>query len=245
MGIPISLDIRNPFPDPTQTEAVVKQAYAVLRDADQRFSTYRADSEVSRIRSGKLRVREASSDLQEVLAVGAAFQASSGGAFHCYTPAGEMDLNGVVKGWAVQRAADVMVAAGLDSFCINAGGDVVVRGRPGEGQRWHVGVRSPTNPARRLAVLAAYDEAVATSGLYERGPHIWDGRTGRPATALASVTVVAADLTTADILATTVFALGPDGVPWAAERYDCSLLALTAAGDILTGGRLASVLARP
>ena len=147
-----------------------------------------------------------------------------------------LDTDGVVKGWAASRAAGVLRSRGVSDFCLNAGGDVVVGGSPGDGAGWNVGIRSPSDPARMWAVLSVTDCAVATSGAYERGRHIVDGRTGLPATGLASVTVVADDLTTADVLATAVFALGPDGVGWAMAHGATGVLALTDSGAPLAAG---------
>lgn len=72
------------------------------------------------------------------------------------------------------------------------------------------------------------DGAVATSARYERGDHILDGRSGRPATGLLSVTVVAPSLTEADATATAAFALGREGVAWAAARPGCEVFAVDA-----------------
>ncbi|WP_235500556.1 FAD:protein FMN transferase [Leifsonia sp. Root227] len=159
----------------------------------------------------------------------------------------------MVKGWAAARAAGEVRAGGVRRFCLNAGGDVVVgdgpggvgsqgdgQGGDGEGvaavEAWNVGVRTPTDPAAMLAVLSVSNAAVATSGAYERGAHIVDGRTGAPATGLLSATVIADDLTTADILATAVFALGPAGIDWAVLRGARGVLALTDAGELLGAG---------
>ncbi len=126
MGIPVSVDARQVEPD--LAEAALDDAFAVLRAADLRFSTYRPDSELSRLDRGEL--AELSPDMREVLAIAARARADSGGVFDVRTPEGGLDTNGVVKGWAAQRAADEMAAAGLTDFCLNAGGDVVARGEP-------------------------------------------------------------------------------------------------------------------
>jgi thiamine biosynthesis lipoprotein len=96
-----------------------------------------------------------------------------------------------------------------------------------------------------LAVFALTDVSIATSGAYERGEHIIDGRTHQEATELSSVSVIAPDLTTADVLATTVYAMGQDGVSWAAQRYDCAILAVAETGKLIDGGDLRRWLARP
>ena len=240
MGIPMSVDVREPAPPGAAT--AVEAAFALLDAADRRFSPYRFDSELSRINRGERLI--ASPEMVEVLGLAEDARAASGGAFDCHDPNGRLDTNGVVKGWAAQRAADVLVAAGITSFCLNAGGDVVVRGAPEPGRRWHVAVRSPTGKDP-LAVLALQDAAVATSGSYERGDHIWDRRPASAGRPLASVTVVAGDLGTADVLATTLFVLGADGIDWAVTTYGCVVLAVDDRGLLHTGGELSPLLARP
>ncbi|WP_374008850.1 FAD:protein FMN transferase [Leifsonia sp. LS-T14] len=235
MGIPMSIDIR----DEVDAAPAAERAFSVLREADQRFSRYLPDSEVSRANASGGRGIEHSADFREVVAIGEAAARSSGGAFRIRCADGTWDLDGVVKGWAAARAAVVLTSAGLRDFCLNAGGDVAVSGSPGEGRPWSVGIRSPNDPEAMLAVLAVTDGAVATSGAYERGEHIVDGRDGSTPRSLLSATVVADDLTTADVLATAVFALGADGIPWALASGARGVLALDASGRLLGGGRLA------
>lgn len=90
------------------------------------------------------------------------------------------------------------------------------------------GIRHPEDAGRVCAVLEVTDGAVATSGRYERGDHILDGRTGRPATGLLSLTVPAPTLTEADATTTAAFALGEEGVAWAAARTGCEVFAVDA-----------------
>jgi thiamine biosynthesis lipoprotein len=89
-------------------------------------------------------------------------------------------------------------------------------------------VRHPERADQLCALLTITDRAVATSARYERGDHIVDGRTGRPATELLSLTVVAPTLTEADATATAAFAMGTDGIEWAATRDGCEVLAVDA-----------------
>ncbi|GAA3891277.1 FAD:protein FMN transferase [Leifsonia kafniensis] len=232
MGIPMSVDIR----DAGDHADAVRAAFDLLAAADLRFSSYRDDSEVSAVNRGLLAPDQYSADLREVLALGAGAQRASRGAFSLRLPGQKLDTDGVVKGWAVQKAADLLGQAGVRDFCFNAGGDVVVRGAPENGARWNVGVRSPWNAAEMLMVLAVTDGAVATSGTYERGNHVTDGRTGLVAGELVSVTVTAADLCTADILATAVFALGTDGLAWGLENGADAVIAITHDCRVLQAG---------
>ncbi len=228
MGTVVSLDVRHA--DPVAVAAAMAGAFAVLHEADERFSPFRHDSELSRLDRGELADDELSADMREVLAIAAQAQAASDGVFDVHTPEGRLDTNGVVKGWAAQRAADGLVAAGMNDFCLNAGGDVVARGEPEPGQAWQVGVRHPDDPLAVLAVLAVRDGAVATSGTYERGAHVWDGRTGSRDVPLVAATVIASDLTVADVLATTVLAMGGDGPAWALAHGAAAVLAVPADG---------------
>ncbi len=230
----MSVDIREAG-DHTE---MLRAAFDLLIAADRRFSTYRDDSEVAALSRGLLLHRDYSDDLREVLAIAASIERASYGAFSMRLPGRQVDLNGVVKGWAVQRAADLLTEAGVRNFCFNAGGDIVVRGAPPGQTRWNVGVRSPWDAATMTAVLALTDSAVATSGNYERGEHIIDGRTGGAATELASATVVAPSLTTADVLATAVFALGREGPAWAMDNGADAVLAVAADGSLLAAGSL-------
>ncbi|MEV5311280.1 FAD:protein FMN transferase [Streptomyces sp. NPDC052610] len=217
MGFPVSLRID----DTGVPEGLADAVYAWLREADARFSPFRPDSEVSRLDRGELRPEDVSAGLAEVLAIAERYRVATGGAFDVRPPGRRLDPCAVVKGWAVQRAADLLAGAGVRRFCLNAGGDVVVAGGP-----WRVGVRHPEHADRVCAVLELTDGAVATSGRYERGDHILDARTGRPSTGLLGVTVVAPTLTEADTVATAAFALGPDGVAWAAGQQGCEVYAV-------------------
>jgi FAD:protein FMN transferase len=220
MGLPISVDVR----DGEQADAEL--VFGWLHEVDLRFSPFRLDSEVCRLDAGKVDPGGISADLAEILALCERYEQRSGGAFSAKLPGRGLDPCGVVKGWAVQRAAGLLRDAGVQRFCINAGGDVVTAGEPVDGQPWKVGLRHPDNAQQVTAVLGVRNGAVATSAAYERGQHIIDGRTGLPAFGLLSMTVFADDLTTADATATAAFAMGVDGPQWAAEQPGCLVYAV-------------------
>lgn len=132
-------------------------------------------------------------------------------------PAGfALDLGGVAKGYASDDALRAMMNAGAEAGLVNIGGDIAVFGeRPGGGQ-WRIGIQHPRTPGELFAVLQLEDEAVATSGDYERYfiedgvryHHLLDPKTGHPARELVSATVVAPSCVLADAYATAVFILG-------------------------------------
>ena len=146
---------------------------------------------------------------------------------------GALDPSAFVKGWAVEAAAAMLGEAGARNLCVHGGGDVCVRGERAPGRPWRVGIQHPWQRDRVAAVLRTRGLAVATSGAYERGPHIVDPRTGRAPQGVASVTVMGPDLATADAYATAAFAMGVEGPAWTAGLDDYDALTILAGGRVL------------
>jgi FAD:protein FMN transferase len=213
MGTVVSFDVpawAGPDPD---GPGVLGRAVRWLHWVDATFSPYRDDSDVSRFGRGSLALADCAPELAEVLAACADVSALSGGYFTT-TPGGRFDPSGYVKGWAVERAAATLTAAGSAQHTVNGGGDVQCAGGRGPGQPWRVGIAHPLRPGSLALVVCGRDFAVATSGTAERGPHIINPRTGRPAAGLASITVVGPSLAAADAYATAAFAMGPGARDW-------------------------------
>ncbi|MBI4872076.1 MAG: FAD:protein FMN transferase, partial [Candidatus Riflebacteria bacterium] len=148
-----------------------------------------------------------------------------------------VDLGGIAKGYAVDLAARVLREADISSFQVDLGGNLCV-GKPPRGKpAWRIGIKDPTAPSRVFAVLALSDEAVATSGGYERFvtvggnrvSHVLDPRTGRPAARALSSTVVAPTAMTADALSTATHVLGPAASSRLLARYGARLLSVAGA----------------
>ncbi len=197
-----------------------------------------------RIARGDLAVVDSSAEVRTVLDLCAAMSVATGGAFDIAARAAlppphppgwcPLDPSALVKGWALDRAADRLRAAGATRFCLNAGGDVRVGDGPAPGEAWRVGVQHPRERDRVAAVLAVTGAGVATSGTYERGDHIVDPRTGRPAGGLVSVTVVAPELAVADAYSTAVLALGRDGLDWLGDHPAVDAMAITPDDRVFT-----------
>lgn len=134
------------------------------------------------------------------------------------SPDMQIDVSGIAKGYAVDRAIQILKDAGIRSALVNAGGDIYALGSPPGKKSWRIGIRHPRRGADLLGVLELRDRAVATSGDYEnffevdgkRYCHIMDTKTGRPVEGIMSVTIVSDNTTEADALATAVFPLGAD-----------------------------------
>ncbi len=222
MGMPISLAIRGRHTTDGRADEAWRSVLEILRQVDRVFSTYRADSVISRLDRGEIGIEDCPREVREVLELGERARLESDGAFDVRRPGqdGELvlDPSGVVKGWAVERAARVLDTLPATDFCLSAGGDMVCRARIPGTPDWRVGIEHPADPMRMIAVLPLRNGAVATSGPAHRGAHIIDARTGRTPSDLASVTVVGADLVWADIDATAAFALGDQALPWLRHR---------------------------
>ena len=138
-----------------------------------------------------------------------------------------IDLGGIAKGYAVDRALDVIRQGGAEGALINGGGDMAAFGLSPRGTPWRIGVRHPRRTSGEyFGVITLNGSAVATSGDYERGYtigdstycHILDPRTAGPATASVSATVLAPTAELADALSTAAFVLGPDSAIAMLER---------------------------
>jgi len=227
MGMPVGIQVAG--------DADVDPAFDWLREVDATFSTYRDDSDISRLARKDATIADCRPEVDEVLTRCLELERATAG-FFSVRAAGRLDPSGLVKGWAIDGAA-ARLAAG--SLCINAGGDVLARGRPAPDRLWHVGVRHPVELERLAAVLAVEDLAVATSGEYERGAHIVDPHTGARPRGLLSVTVVGPDLATADAYATAAFAMGADGPEWLATLDGYDAMCITDDHRVLSTPRFA------
>lgn len=214
-------------------------AVAWLHDVDLLFSTYRPDSEISRLDAGTLAVGDADPAVRHVLAECERYRELTGGWFDARADGRHLDPSGYVKGWAVQTVSDRLAAAGSRNHCVNGGGDVVCAGRPAPGRRWRVGVADPRGGDALLRTVTGDGPlAVATSGTAERGAHVLDPHRRVPATGLLSATVVAADLVTADVHATAAVAMGPQRARrWLAGQGLLGVL-VTARGEVIDVGPL-------
>ena len=231
MGMPISIHLRGEGVDSPMVAQAVEDAFDLLREADRLFSPYQEDSEVSRIRRGKLDPDQADPLVREVVTLCREAGALTGGAFTDQLPDDDgvlrFDPTGLVKGWAAERAASRLADLPATAFCLNAGGDVAVGGKAtgadgkprasvgGSGASdavmgapWRVGIEDPRDRARVAEVVELHHGGVATSGAAARGAHLYDPLARKVVDRAGSVTVVGPSLMWADVWATALF-VGP------------------------------------
>jgi thiamine biosynthesis lipoprotein len=225
-GTVVTLDVRGPSDEPEAFEVAARRGVAevvtFLHDVDEWFSTFRVDSPVTALRGGLLSMADMPPVVVRVLDECWRLRGLTEGVFDPWAVPGGVDPSGYVKGWAADMAAEIFRSHDLPNVSVNAGGDVTCRGEQSPGTPWVVGVRHPRHRDQVVRTVVAVDEAVATSGRYERGEHIHDPRNGRAAAGLESATVVGPDGGMADALATALVVAGPRGARWFADLPEWS-----------------------
>ncbi len=207
MAMPVTVAIHDAAAAPDDLEA----AFAIFDGADARFSPFRADSELSRLNRNAL--AGVSAEMAEILALAEETRRQSGGYFDIRRPGGGIDPCGIVKGWAIGKAAEALRRRGLEDFFLDAGGDIQSEGRNAEGGDWRVGIRNPFNPEEIVKLLYPRGAGVATSGSYLRGSHIYNPHAPEEALDdIVSLTVIGPDIVEADRFATACFAMGRGGI---------------------------------
>jgi thiamine biosynthesis lipoprotein len=212
MGMPVTVQVL----DAEAQGQALQDVFNDFNVLDATFSPFLAASEVSRINSGELRSEDAGRLVNEAIDLCRLYERATDGYFSAWS-AGRFDPSGLVKGWAIDRACSVLERYGYHDYFVDAGGDVQTRGRNSAGGPWRVGIRHPVERDQVACVVLASGLAVATSGTYEKGGHILDPHTGKPANAWLSFTVVGPDILQADVFATACFAMGIAGLQFVAR----------------------------
>ncbi|MCZ7533037.1 MAG: FAD:protein FMN transferase [Acidimicrobiia bacterium] len=232
MGTAVSIDIRDPHCSPDAVMDVV----GWLHHVDRTFSTYDNATQISALGRGDITLAEATDEVRDVLRMCEVIRTETADAFDAFdipAPNGtRLDPSGLVKGWAIEQASGILEEHGCENLCINAGGDIAIRGHPLGMEPWRVGIRHPEmRDAVALVVKVSERCAVATSATYERGPHIIDPRSGDPALNLASVTVIGPNLGIADAYATAIYVMGLGGLEWIEGHAGYDAYAITHHGS--------------
>jgi FAD:protein FMN transferase len=203
------------------TESDIFDIYNYFNYIDKVFSTFRIDSEISQINTGILSPEKYSRDMVEVLALCEQTKHETNGYFDIRR-GHKIDPSGLVKGWAVNKAALKLKAKGFRNFYVDAGGDIQVSGNNSQGLSWSVGIRNPFNRIQNIKVIKITDKGIATSGTYIRGQHIYDPVKGGMQSEIISLTVIGPNVYEADRFATAAFAMGREGIKFLADKPNLS-----------------------
>lgn len=208
MGMPVTIGIVG-----VVDEQLHELAFGCLREIDRRFSPYKVGSEVADLNAGKVTVETCSRDMLEVLSLAALTSSETHGYFDIRRPDGRIDPSGLVKGWAIRKAARLLVANGATDFFVDAGGDVQAAGLNEERRPWRAGILNPFDTTQIVKHVYPGTHGVATSGTYARGAHIYDPLRGTAVGGtVVSLTVIGPDVFEADRFATAAFAMGEAGI---------------------------------
>jgi FAD:protein FMN transferase len=202
-----------------QLDRAMESVIEFCENVDRDFSTYKEESWVTRLRRGKVVIEDCPNDVQAVWQLCARAKDLSDGAFDPWAVEGGFDPAGLVKGWAADKCADILVAAGVEHVQVNAAGDLALRGGWFDSvasvvKPWSIGVVNPDDRGEIVKVYEITDAAIATSGTYERGAHIHDPLNCLIAIGAKSATVVGAEGWLCDAMATAVMVGGQDSVNW-------------------------------
>ncbi len=231
MGMPVTVEVVGD----NDAAAHMRAVFDYFIEIDNRFSTYKAESEISAINYHGLPENEWSADMKEVFRCAEETKQASDGYFDIRTKAGTYDPSGIVKGWAIWKAGIMLAARGAKDHFIDAGGDIQVAGKNSEGKKWRVGIRDPFGKGKErdrvVKVVEVTDEGVATSGTYIRGQHIYDPhRRDEPLTDIVSLTVIGPNIYEADRFATAAFAMGRQGIEFIERQKELEGYMIDAGG---------------
>jgi len=229
MGMPISVHVRGPGARGPEAERATAGLFASLRASDALFSTYRPGSQVSRLRRGDLDLAECDPAVREVHRLCVQALDATDGYFDAWASGDGFDPTGLVKTWALERAAASFAALPGLGAAVGAGGDILVLP---DGEAWRIGIEDPRDRSRTVATVPVREGGIATSGIAARGAHIIDPRTGRHATEVLSATVSGPSLLWADVWATAAVARGADAVDWVGGLPGTSGLLVLADGGV-------------
>lgn len=209
MGMPVTVEIL----DAHAAEENIEEVFEFFTYIDNKFSVYKKESEISLINRNELKEEDYSEDMQKVLELSEQSKKLTNGFFDIKTPSGKLDPSGLVKGWAIKLASEILSAKGFGNYYIEAGGDVQARREDLSLEPWTVGIKNPFQQDQIVKILNIRNEGVATSGTYIRGQHIYDPfKPEKQLKEIVSITVVGPDIYQADRMATAAFAMGDKGI---------------------------------
>lgn len=206
--MPITIEVI----DKNVAEKDINEIFDYFTYVDNKFSTYKKTSEISKINKGILKKLQYSSDMKKILNLCKKTKRETDGYFDIENN-GKIDPSGIVKGWSIQNAAKLLKKKGFKNFYVEAGGDIQVFGKNKDGKNWIIGIKNPFNPSEIIKVLDIKNKGMATSGTYLRGQHIYNphNKNGKIKD-IVSLTVIGPNVYEADRFATAAFAMGRNGI---------------------------------
>ena len=230
MGMPISIDIPG-----SKSQKLFDALFLLCADTDERFSPYKTTSELQKLWRGQVKERHVSNDMKYIMSDCNRYEKLTSGYFSAHY-AGRFNPTGYVKAWAMQRMSEYLQEQGVTTYLINAGGDIITRSEGAH--QWKIAIANPFDTSQPIAEINVDNIAIATSGTYEKGSHIYDPHTKSPVDDLASITVFGPDITTVDVFATACFAMGHNAVDFIKMHKKYQAIIIDTNGCITTTAKM-------
>lgn len=222
-NVPVTLTVDAPASRRLQSFLAMEKAFREAIRIEQKISNFKPQSDTSRLNQNSGKWTKIGPDLLHILTLARPVSELTGGAFDITfkskTPnyrdvfvdpknsraklknGTVIGISSIGKGYIVDQISRVLKQKGLKRYLVNAGGDIVAGGN------WKVGIRNP-HGGPSLFSIDLYNQAISTSGTYERGPHIINPLTQKPVRRKGSATVIATRSALASPLATAAFVMG-------------------------------------
>lgn len=205
MGMPVTVEVIG-----GDEARLLEMVFDFFVKVDEKYSPYKPTSEVSQINAGLPKAKW-SQEMRQIVQLCEQTSHETNGYFNAWHN-NIFDPSGLVKGWAIKKAAEILTEQKCSNFYVEAGGDIQVKGSNKLGSPWRIGIRNPFNRNQIVKVISLNDGGVATSGTAIRGQHIYNPINPRLLSNAVSITVVAPSIYDADRMATAAFAMGHDGI---------------------------------
>ena len=206
MDMPVIVEIADPV-----KPGIVGGLFDYFHYVDNTFSTFKKMSEITKINEGLLDASHSNREMREIFRLAEKTKKQTSGYFDIRR-GDRIDPSGIVKGWAIHNAANMLRKAGYTNYYVEAGGDIEVAGSNPEGKSWIIGIRNPFNLKTIVKKVNLRNCGIATSGIYERGKHIYNPKNNKPVDEIVSLTVIGPNVYEADRFATAAFAMGKPGI---------------------------------
>jgi thiamine biosynthesis lipoprotein len=208
MGMPTILNV------PGANNEQLEPVFEYLKSVDEKFSPFIKASEVNLYNQGMLKRSSFSEEMKEILTLAKKTKKETNGYFDVFQD-NRLDPSGIVKGWAIHKAAIQIYQSGFVNYYVEVGGDIEVSGKNEKGDDWLIGIRDPFKKNALAEVVRLTNCGIATSGTYLLGQHIYNPHLpGKGIDAAISLSVIADNVYEADRIATAAFAMGRDGIPF-------------------------------
>ena len=204
MAMPVVIEVV----DKNIKEDIFDKVFEYLEYIDNKFSTYKKDSEIEKINRGDIEPSLYSSDMKKILDLCEQTKKETYGYFDI-SHKDKLDPSGIVKGFAIHESGNILKSNGYRNFYINIAGDIEVMGKNSENKDWIIGIENPFLRGDVIKRVKLTDKGIATSGDYIRGDHIWNKDRNSD---IVSVTVIGENAYEADRFATAAFAMGKIGI---------------------------------